>query len=70
MTPDQIKAGQLNISAVPAGFVISECPAPFIKDPLAQAGSAETLDGTYCRFGCCIPCPAQNLVSFVFSCIF
>jgi hypothetical protein len=64
VTPDQLKAGQLNLSAIPAGFVISECPYPFLKDPLAVEGSDATTDATYCRYGCCIPCPAQNLVSF------
>lgn len=43
-----------------------ECPSPFLKDPLAIQGSNDTLDPHYCRFGCCIPCPAQNLVSYFF----
>jgi hypothetical protein len=44
---------------------MQECPDPFVRDPLAQNGSTATLDATFCRYGCCIPCPAQNLVSFL-----
>lgn len=61
LTEDDLKAGQLNISAIPAGFVMQNCPAPFLKDPLAETGSTATVDEKHCRYGCCIPCPAQNL---------
>ncbi|CAO3631600.1 unnamed protein product [Mucor fragilis] len=49
----------MNFSAVPAGFVMAECPAPFLADPLAASGSS--INDKYCRYGCCIPCPAQDL---------
>ncbi|KAI8979439.1 hypothetical protein BDF20DRAFT_835461 [Mycotypha africana] len=61
LTDGQSMSGLLNLTAVPEGFVISECPSPFIADPLAAKGTNKTLDAKYCRFGCCIPCPAQNL---------
>ncbi|KAI9276778.1 hypothetical protein BDA99DRAFT_430124 [Phascolomyces articulosus] len=58
---DPVKASYgFNVSAVPKGYVLSECTPPFIKDPLAKVGSDETIDPIYCNFGCCIPCPAQN----------
>lgn len=66
VTEDDLKAGQLNISAIPAGFVMQNCPAPFLKDPLAETGSTATVDEKHCRYGCCIPCPAQNLVRYFF----
>jgi hypothetical protein len=50
-----------NISAVPANFVVANCPLPFVQDPLVASNS--TLNPDYCKFGCCIPCPAQNLVT-------
>ncbi|KAI8368143.1 uncharacterized protein BYT42DRAFT_585453 [Radiomyces spectabilis] len=53
--------GDLNLSAVPEGFVLGSCPAPFLKDPLAKQGTTDTTNPTYCRFGCCVPCPAQEL---------
>ncbi|KAL9546339.1 hypothetical protein PS6_007715 [Mucor atramentarius] len=59
LTEEQIKDGRMNFSAVPAGFVMAECPAPFLVDPLAASGSS--INDKYCRYGCCIPCPAQNL---------
>jgi hypothetical protein len=59
---------RLNLSAIPAGFTMQECPAPFLKDPLAAQNS--TVDETNCRFGCCVPCPAQNLVSDIGFSIF
>ncbi|ORZ00934.1 hypothetical protein BCR43DRAFT_453162 [Syncephalastrum racemosum] len=37
---------------------MSECPSPFVIDPLAAHNS--TLDTRFCRLGCCIPCPSQN----------
>lgn len=45
---------------------MQNCPSPFLKDPLAESGTSNTLDEKHCRYGCCIPCPAQNLVSFFF----
>ncbi|KAI8141650.1 hypothetical protein BJV82DRAFT_171262 [Fennellomyces sp. T-0311] len=51
----------LHLSAVPEGFVMADCPAPFIRDPKAKQGSADTENALYCRFGCCMPCPAQDL---------
>lgn len=62
VTDAQIEKGKFNVTAVPKGFLIEKCPAPFLRDPLAVAGTTETLDDKFCRFGCCIPCPAQNLV--------
>lgn len=63
MTPQQVDQGKLNISAAPPDFIIQQCPAPFVKDTLASTGEGKTLDPKFCQFGCCIPCPAQNLVS-------
>ncbi|KAI9261650.1 hypothetical protein BDA99DRAFT_512016 [Phascolomyces articulosus] len=57
---DKSNAG-LNLRAIPAGFVMSECPAPFLPDPDAKAGTNDSTNPTYCRFGCCMPCPAQDL---------
>ncbi|KAI9467855.1 hypothetical protein BDB00DRAFT_985562 [Zychaea mexicana] len=57
--PQKVSQGY-NVSAVPEGYVLSDCTPPFIKDPLAKAGTTDTIDPVYCRFGCCIPCPAQN----------
>ncbi|KAI8138247.1 hypothetical protein BJV82DRAFT_631602 [Fennellomyces sp. T-0311] len=57
--PEKASHG-FNVSAVPAGYILTECTPPFVKDPLAKVGSNDTLDPIYCRFGCCIPCPAQN----------
>ncbi|KAI9317223.1 hypothetical protein BX666DRAFT_2027312 [Dichotomocladium elegans] len=58
---DPVKAAQgLNLSAVPVDHVLEECTPPFVKDPLAKAGTNDTIDSTHCRFGCCIPCPSQN----------
>ncbi|KAI7856268.1 hypothetical protein BDC45DRAFT_63582 [Circinella umbellata] len=51
----------LNLKAIPQGFVMAECPAPFIKDPEAKTGTNDSTNPTYCRFGCCMPCPAQDL---------
>lgn len=56
-----------NLSAMTPGFMIAECPAPFLKDPLATPGSNKTTSDIYCRSGCCIPCPAQNYVRFGFT---
>jgi hypothetical protein len=64
VSAEQIEGGELIMSGIPAGFVMESCPEPFLKDPLAVAGTNATLDEKYCRYGCCIPCPAQNLVSF------
>ncbi|KAI7873176.1 uncharacterized protein EV154DRAFT_487394 [Mucor mucedo] len=61
LTPEEIDAGRLVLAGIPEGFVMQECPSPFLKDPLAKQGSNDTLDPHYCQFGCCIPCPAQNL---------
>jgi hypothetical protein len=63
VTDDQLKNGKFNVTAIPDGFLIAECPAPFIKDTLAVAGTTDTMDATYCRHGCCVPCPAQDLVT-------
>ncbi|KAI9484971.1 hypothetical protein BDB00DRAFT_96491 [Zychaea mexicana] len=57
---DKSKSG-LNLKAVPEGFVMAECPAPFLRDPQAKEGTTDTANPTYCRFGCCMPCPAQDL---------
>ena len=62
LDPEKSAQG-FNVSAVPVGYVLSECTAPFVKDPLAKMGSDNTLDPVHCKFGCCIPCPAQNYVS-------
>lgn len=56
-----------NLSAVAPGVIMAECPAPFLKDPLAKAGTADTTSNIYCRAGCCIPCPAQNYVCTVYT---
>ena len=61
-TVDKSQA-KLNLKAIPEGFVMAECPAPFLKDPEAKAGTNDSVNPTYCQFGCCIPCPAQDLVS-------
>ncbi|KAG1046391.1 hypothetical protein G6F46_005314 [Rhizopus delemar] len=58
MTQEQMTNGMLNLSAIPSNYIIKNCPSPFIKDPLAGTGT--TVDNKYCRFGCCLPCPAQN----------
>ncbi|KAI8377588.1 uncharacterized protein BYT42DRAFT_614261 [Radiomyces spectabilis] len=50
----------LNLSAIPFGFMLATCPAPFVRDPLAKPGTNDTLQPRSCRYGCCIPCPAQN----------
>ncbi|KAI8380511.1 hypothetical protein EDC96DRAFT_491236 [Choanephora cucurbitarum] len=60
LTSDQIQAGKLNLSAVPAGFVMKSCPSPFVLDPLAKAGTTDSADSKHCLMGCCIPCPAQS----------
>ncbi|KAI8332649.1 hypothetical protein BC941DRAFT_436206 [Chlamydoabsidia padenii] len=57
-TVNQQQSG-LNLSALPAGFVLSNCPAPFIKDPIAQADPTKSSNPISCRFGCCVPCPYQ-----------
>ncbi|KAG0045039.1 hypothetical protein BGZ89_005781, partial [Linnemannia elongata] len=36
--------------------ITAECDAPFVKDPLYPAGTANP---NYCMYGCCLPCPAQ-----------
>lgn len=72
----------LHLAAVPPGFVLAECPSPFIRDPKAKNGTTDTENAVFCRFGCCMPCPAQDLVnrlyymktrlpviSFYFACI-
>ncbi|CAO3641592.1 unnamed protein product [Cunninghamella blakesleeana] len=48
----------LNISAIPESFVMAQCPAPFLPDPLAQKN--QSTNPLTCRFGCCVPCPMQN----------
>jgi hypothetical protein len=53
-----------NLSAVTPGFVMAECPSPFLKDPTAKPGVVNN-NNIYCRSGCCIPCPAQNYVSIL-----
>lgn len=60
VTQEQMTNGMLNLSAIPSNYIIKNCPSPFIKDPLAGTGT--TVDNKYCRFGCCLPCPAQNYV--------
>ncbi|KAI8993587.1 hypothetical protein BDB01DRAFT_776801 [Pilobolus umbonatus] len=59
LTEEQSKK-KLDLSGIPPGFIISQCPAPFIADPLAEAGTDHTEDEIHCKFGCCIPCPTQN----------
>ncbi|KAI8382365.1 hypothetical protein BD560DRAFT_323035 [Blakeslea trispora] len=51
LTSEQIQTGKLNLSAVPQGFVMKSCPSPFILDPLAKAGTTDTVDARYCLFG-------------------
>lgn len=51
----------LHLAAVPPGFVLAECPSPFIRDPKAKNGTTDTENAVFCRFGCCMPCPAQDL---------
>jgi hypothetical protein len=51
-----------NLSSIPPGFIMDGCPSPFIKDPLLLNHS-QTIS-PFCHSGCCIPCPAQNFVSF------
>ncbi|KAI9272566.1 hypothetical protein BY458DRAFT_455346 [Sporodiniella umbellata] len=60
MTQEQFVNGKLNFSAIPAGFLIKQCPSPFVKDTLASTG--KTLSESFCDYGCCIPCPVQNYV--------
>lgn len=55
-------ASWINLLAVTPGTVFSECPAPFVKDPLAKAGTPETIDAEQCLHGCCTPCPTQDYV--------
>ncbi|KAI8098488.1 uncharacterized protein BX664DRAFT_318823 [Halteromyces radiatus] len=50
----------LNLSAIPADFKLSTCPAPFLIDPIAQQDPTKSSNPISCRFGCCIPCPYQN----------
>ncbi|KAI9320151.1 hypothetical protein BX666DRAFT_1852726 [Dichotomocladium elegans] len=40
VTKDQ--AG-LHLDKVPEGFILSTCPAPFVRDPLAKSGSTESM---------------------------
>lgn len=55
-----------NLTAVTPGFVMADCPSPFLKDVTAKPGSVtDALNNIYCRSGCCIPCPAQNYVSII-----
>jgi hypothetical protein len=51
-----------NASAIslPAGYIFTECPAPFLKDPLAQSGTNNSVSPSTCEYGCCIPCPVQD----------
>ncbi|CAO3687789.1 unnamed protein product [Rhizopus stolonifer] len=60
MTQEQFDKGLLNLSAVPAGFLKKQCPFPFVNDTLVISG--QTLSESYCKYGCCIPCPVQNYV--------
>jgi hypothetical protein len=46
--------------SLPVGYILPECPAPFVRDPLAQAGTNNTISAAYCFNGCCIPCPVQE----------
>lgn len=55
-----------NLSAVMSRFVMSECPPPFLKDPMVEQGVNKTSNNIYCHAGCCIPCPAQNYVCSCF----
>ncbi|KAI9468987.1 MAG: hypothetical protein EXX96DRAFT_492321 [Benjaminiella poitrasii] len=43
----EIENGKLNLEAIPAGFIMSECPSPFLPDPLASSGTNNTLDSNY-----------------------
>ncbi|KAJ2955576.1 hypothetical protein NQZ79_g8425 [Umbelopsis isabellina] len=45
---------------LPAGYILPSCPAPFLKDPLAQAGTNNSISSDTCANGCCIPCPVQE----------
>ncbi|KAI8065543.1 hypothetical protein BC940DRAFT_304361 [Gongronella butleri] len=56
--PSQTNSTGINFAAIPEGTVFAECPAPFIRDPLADKN--ETSSPLTCRFGCCVPCPYQN----------
>ena len=53
-----------NLSAISSGFIMDACPSPFLKDPNAKLGIVDQNNNIYCRAGCCIPCPAQNYVSY------
>ncbi|KAI9267566.1 hypothetical protein EDC94DRAFT_601222 [Helicostylum pulchrum] len=61
LSDEELKDKILDLSYIPHGFVMSECPAPFLQDYLAATDPETSVDGSHCRFGCCIPCPAQNL---------
>lgn len=69
VTDDELRDKTIDLSYVPHGFVMTECPAPFLQDYLAVADPETSIDSNHCRFGCCIPCPGQNLVSFFFFCL-
>ncbi|RUS32915.1 hypothetical protein BC938DRAFT_473822 [Jimgerdemannia flammicorona] len=56
-----VTSAGLDLKSLPVGYVLSTCPPPFVKDPAAQSGTNLTSSAQYCKFGCCIPCPAQNL---------
>lgn len=57
------KDAGLNFAAIPEGFVLAECPSPFLKDPEAKNGTTDTINAKFCKYGCCLPCPQQDLVS-------
>ncbi|KAI9025807.1 hypothetical protein CLU79DRAFT_743176 [Phycomyces nitens] len=53
-------AAALNISAIPFDYISVACPPPFTLDLNAEEHKGSSLK-TYCKFGCCIPCPSQDL---------
>ncbi|KAL0089470.1 hypothetical protein F4703DRAFT_1791763 [Phycomyces blakesleeanus] len=53
-------AAGFNISAIPLDFLSVECPAPFTLD-LAPEKHRGIEYINYCQYGCCIPCPSQDL---------
>ena len=57
-----VSAASANNSTIslPNGYILPECPAPFLKDPLATAGTNNSVSPDSCSNGCCIPCPVQD----------
>ncbi|CAO3658864.1 unnamed protein product [Umbelopsis ramanniana] len=58
----QVNAITSNASAIslPSGYILPVCPAPFLKDPLAQSGTNNSVSPDTCSNGCCVPCPVQE----------